>query len=231
MAYRTLDLRYTLLYILIRVLHHTKLQTLFITSSYHCHLACELLTVTNQNYTLYSSYTFGSTIHTAERHSEAKVQKLPYPLDGPSLSKADNSKTEAESNDMAKIPYRAIVGMLSYIMGHTKPDIAYALNVLSQNCNNPGRRHVEFLLCLVKYYEYSKFMLKFHAHLGPYDGETMRSLTQARFQCDADLAGNFDECEYWIYWPQRWKLHKQDLGESVYVYCRIGDQGSLPVLK
>ena len=69
-----------------------------------------------------------------------KVQKLPYPLDGPSLSKADNAKTEAEANDMAKIPYRAIVGMLSYIMGHTKPDIAYALNVLSRYCNNPGRR-------------------------------------------------------------------------------------------
>ena len=86
----------------------------------------------------------------AAKVSGAKVQKLPYPLDGSSLSKADNAKTEAEANDMAKIPYRAIVGMLSYIMGHTKPDIAYALNVLSRYCNNPGRRHVEFLLCLVK---------------------------------------------------------------------------------
>ena len=129
----------------------------------------------------------------AAKVSGAKVQKLPYPLDGPSLSKADNAKTEAEANDMAKIPYRAIVGMLSYIMGHTKPDIAYALNVLSRYCNNPGRRHVEFLLCLVKYCEYSKDdRLKFHAHPGPYDAETMRPLTQARFQCDADLAGNLD---------------------------------------
>ena len=53
---------------------------------------------------------------------------MPYPLNGPSLSKADNAKTEAEANDMAKIPYRTIVGMLSY----TKPDIAYALNILSR---------------------------------------------------------------------------------------------------
>ena len=109
------------------------------------------------------------------------------------MSKADNAKTEAESNEMAKVPYRALVGMLSYIMGHTKPDIAYALNVLSRYCNNPGRRHVEFLLCLVKYCEYSKDdRLKFHSHPGPYDAKTMRSLTQARFQCDADLAGNLD---------------------------------------
>ena len=39
MAYRTLDLGYTLPYIPIRILYHTKLQTLFTTSSYHCNLA------------------------------------------------------------------------------------------------------------------------------------------------------------------------------------------------
>ena len=45
----------------------------------------------------------------------------------------------------------------------------------------------------VKYCEYSKDdRLKFHAHPGPCDAKTMRSLTQARFQCDADLAGNLD---------------------------------------
>ena len=38
----------------------------------------------------------------AAKVSVAKVQKLPYPLDGPSLSKADNAKTEAEANDIAK---------------------------------------------------------------------------------------------------------------------------------
>ena len=48
-------------------------------------------------------------------------------------------------------------------------------------------------MCLVKYCEHSKDdRLKFHAHPGPYDAETMRPLTQARFQCDADLAGNLD---------------------------------------
>ena len=59
-------------------------------------------------------------------------------------------------------------------MGHTKPDIL----------NNLGRRHVELLFCLVKYCEYSKDdRLKFHAHPGPYDAKTMRSLAQAQFQC------------------------------------------------
>ena len=48
-----------------------------------------------------------------------------------------------------KTTFRAIIGMLSYIAGHTKPDIAYALNVLSRYCNNPGRRHLVFLNHLV----------------------------------------------------------------------------------
>ena len=42
----------------------------------------------------------------AAKVSGAKVQKLPYPLDGPSLSKADNAKTEAEANDMATLVIR-----------------------------------------------------------------------------------------------------------------------------
>ena len=58
----------------------------------------------------------------------------------------------------------------------------------------------------------------------------MRPLTQARFQCDADLAGNL-ECTNRIHRPSRGELHKQDSGESVYVYRRIGDQGSEPVLE
>ena len=107
----------------------------------------------------------------AARVTGAKVQKLPYPLDGPSLSNTDNAmqtthKDAAEAAECAsRVQYRQLIGMLSYIMGHTRPDIAYALNVLSRYCNNTGRRNNEFLLCLVKYCEYSKDnRLKFHAH-------------------------------------------------------------------
>ena len=72
------------------------------------------------------------------------------------------------------------MGMLSYIMGHNKPDIAYALNVLSLYCNKPGRCHVEFLLCFVNYYDYSKDdRFKYHVHPVLYDAQTMRGLTQA----------------------------------------------------
>ena len=78
----------------------------------------------------------------AARVTGAKVQKLPCPLDGSTLSNADNAKDAAEAAECAsRVQYRQLIGMLSYIMGHTRPDIAYALNILSRYCNNPGRRH------------------------------------------------------------------------------------------
>ena len=95
------------------------------------------------NYYMDQKKLIESAVKTA-RVGGAKVQKLLCPLDGPSLSKADNAMTEAESNEIAKISYRALVGMLSYTMEHTKLDIAYALNVLPRYCNNPGRQLVEF---------------------------------------------------------------------------------------
>ena len=122
-----------------------------------------------------------------------KIPKLLYPLDGKSLSEEDKDKDGDEVRAVAKTHCRAIIGMLRYIAGHIKPDVAPALNVLSRYCNNQGRRRIIFLNHRVKYCEYSKDVrLKFYAHHDPYDAKTMRSLTQARFQCDADLAGNMD---------------------------------------
>ena len=55
----------------------------------------------------------------AAKLSGAKTQKLPYPVDGKSLSKEDNAKDDAEVREVAKTPFRAIIGMLTYIAGHT----------------------------------------------------------------------------------------------------------------
>ena len=61
-----------------------------------------------------------------------------------------------------------------YGMVHTMMGIMYALNVLSRYGNNPEPRHIEFLKHLLKYCKYSKMdRLKFHAHDGPTDIDTM----------------------------------------------------------
>ena len=80
-----------------------------------------------------------------------------------------------------------------YGMVHTMIVIMYALNVLSRYGNNPGPRHIEFLKHLLKYCKYSKMdRLMFHTHYEPTDIDTMTKILQLRFECDADLGGNFE---------------------------------------
>ena len=122
----------------------------------------------------------------------ARDEHLPYPMDGPNLSKLDNS-TEDNKAECDKFPYRRVVGQLMYGMVHTMVCIMYALNVLSRYCNSPGPRHIAHLLHLLKYVKYAKQdRLKFHTYEGPTDLASMTEQLQLRFQCDADLGGNLD---------------------------------------
>jgi hypothetical protein len=118
--------------------------------------------------------------------------KLPYPTDGPNLSKQD-CPTEDQKAECTKYPYRKVVGQLMYGMVHTMVTIMYALNILSRYGINPGPRHIVFLKHLVRYAKHSKDdRLKFSTHNGPTDINTMTELMQLSFQCDADLGGNLD---------------------------------------
>ena len=146
-------------------------------------------------------------------------QKLPYPMEGLSLSKKDNA-TEDEMPEFSKYPYRKVVGQLMYGMVHTMVCIMYALNVLSRYSNNPGPRHIKFLKHLLCYVKYSRDdRLMFCTHNGPTDLATMTAALQLSFQCDADLGGNLDNA------------HSQTsylgfLGGQLICWCST-DQGSV----
>ena len=149
----------------------------------------------------------------------ARDEHLPYPMDGPNLSKMDNS-TEDNKAECDKFPYRRVVGQLMYGMVHTMVCIMYALNVLSRYRNSPGPRHIAHLLHLLKYVKYAKQdRLKFHTYEGPTDLASMTEQLQLRFQCDADLGGNLDndhsQTSYLGY-----------LGGDLICWCRT-DQGSV----
>ena len=118
--------------------------------------------------------------------------KLPYPTDGPNLSKQD-CPTDEQKVECSKYPYRKVVGQLMYGMVHTMVTIMFALNILSRYGINPGPRHIEFLKHLIRYAKHSKDdRLKFSTHNGPTDITTMTEIMQLSFQCDADLGGNLD---------------------------------------
>ncbi|GFV49269.1 retrovirus-related Pol polyprotein from transposon TNT 1-94 [Trichonephila clavipes] len=69
------------------------------------------------------------------------------------LSKLDSPKT---SEEILTVPYRNLIGSLSFIAIRTRPDIMYAVNVLSQFQANPGIKHWDCLLRLLGYLKYTQ---------------------------------------------------------------------------
>jgi hypothetical protein len=55
------------------------------------------------------------------------------------------------SDDNTKLPYRSVVGRLSYITLATRPDIAFAVNALSRHVNAYSRAHWEAAKCVIRY--------------------------------------------------------------------------------
>ena len=82
--------------------------------------------------------------------SGAKDEHLPYPMEGVSLSKADNATPDNKSQ-CDQFPYRKYLGMWMYCLVHTEVLCMYAINVLSRYCNNPGPRHIQHLKNLLRY--------------------------------------------------------------------------------
>ncbi|CAM9003853.1 unnamed protein product [Rhodiola kirilowii] len=67
------------------------------------------------------------------------------------LSKQDCPETEEEKNKMADIPYDVAVGSVMYCMLCTRPDLAFAISVLSRFMANPGENHWHAMKFLLKY--------------------------------------------------------------------------------
>jgi len=59
------------------------------------------------------------------------------------LTSEQSPKSTLEISHMANIPYQEAVGTLMYTVLETRPDIAYAIQVLSKYSKNPGEFHWE----------------------------------------------------------------------------------------
>ena len=59
--------------------------------------------------------------------------------------------SDVEKAKMAKVPYSSAVGSLMYAMVATRPDIAFAVGVVSRYMANPGKKHWEAVKHILKY--------------------------------------------------------------------------------
>ena len=57
------------------------------------------------------------------------------------LSKLDCPQFDEERAEMDKLPYASACGSLMYAMIATRPDIAFAVGVVSRYMSNPGKKH------------------------------------------------------------------------------------------
>ncbi|KAL5574058.1 hypothetical protein UlMin_023655 [Ulmus minor] len=68
--------------------------------------------------------------------------------------KLDNSlspKTKEEKDYMLNIPYSNAMGSLMYSMVSTRPDLSFAMSVLSRFMSNPGKSHWEAMKWFFRY--------------------------------------------------------------------------------
>lgn len=120
-----------------------------------------------------------------EFYSEFKIPFSSLPIaKGVVLTKLDCPSNSTELEEMSNLPYRSILGCLAFIANRTRPDICYAVNVLSQFQENPGIRHWNILLKLLGYLkETNNYML---------DLSKIKNLNLTCYT-DSDFAANRDD--------------------------------------
>ncbi|POM78168.1 Integrase catalytic core protein [Phytophthora palmivora] len=100
------------------------------------------------------------------------------------LTKTDEPKSDDVKAKMKSKPYRSLVGSLMYLACGIRPDIAVAVAKLSRYLDNPGQRHWDAGIKVVRY------LLKTKGVAITYDGCVGAELTA---YSDADWTGNRDD--------------------------------------
>ena len=70
---------------------------------------------------------------------------------GIQLSKKMSPKTAEERNRMSSIPYTSVVESIIYAMLCTRPDVAYALGIVSRFQADPDKDHWKIVKNILKY--------------------------------------------------------------------------------
>jgi hypothetical protein len=76
-----------------------------------------------------------------EKFKMSTCNTLNVPADPCSYISVANCAVADDLNSQNVIAYRALVGALLYIMGTTRPDIAFVVVAVSRYCKNPGPAH------------------------------------------------------------------------------------------
>jgi hypothetical protein len=87
--------------------------------------------------------------------TDATPVSTPF-VHGIHLTKDMSPKEAHKKEEMAKVPYCALVGSLMYLRVCTRPDISYHVGVLSKFLDNPGREHWDAAKRVLKFLKGTK---------------------------------------------------------------------------
>ncbi|KAL5580141.1 hypothetical protein UlMin_012583 [Ulmus minor] len=93
--------------------------------------------------------------------------------------------TDEEKKSVAKIPYNNAIGSLMYTMVSTRPNLSFAMSVLSRYMCNLGKKHWEAAKWLFRY-------IKGTSNVGLVYGRNGGTKLKLEGFVDADYAGNKD---------------------------------------
>lgn len=119
----------------------------------HTLLGVQFEYVNNDVFLYQSNYI--SEISQRFREYKFPISSLPI-AKGIVYSKSNCPQTAEEVSEMTSIPYRSLLGCISFLAQRTRPDICYAVNIFAQFQANPGLHHWHGLLRLLGYLCYTK---------------------------------------------------------------------------
>ena len=144
-----------------------------------------------------------------KRFNMANSSKGFMPMaNGTRLSKNQSPSNEKELERMSRIPYASAIGSIMYAMTCTRPDVSFALSMVSRYQSNPGEAHWAAVKNILKYLRRTKDMLLI---LGGEKELQVTGYTDASFQTDRDDARSQSG---WVFLLNggavSWKSSKQD---------------------
>jgi hypothetical protein len=162
------------------------------------------------------------------------------------MSKTQCPSTDKETTEMSRIPYASAVGSIMYAMTCTRPDVSFALSMVSRYQGNPGKAHWVAVKNILKYLRRTKDWVLV---LGGCDTLRVTGYSDASFQTDRD---NFRSQSGWVFTLNggavTWKSSKQGTvadstceseyiavseasKEAIWLKNFIGDLGVVPTIK
>ena len=105
-------------------------------------------------------------------------------LHGISLSKTQCPMTQDERDHMSKIPYASAIGSIMYAILCTRPDVSYALSIMSRYQSDPSESHWIVVKNILKYLRRTKDAFLLYG--GQEDELVINGYTDTSFQSDKD---------------------------------------------